>query len=68
MPGPLVVLGRLVQARYWLGPALAALSAGRRTRAASTWRRDMAKIKGKILIGQPVEEVFDFVADSRNEP
>ena len=28
----------------------------------------MAKIKGKILIGQPVEEVFDFVADSRNEP
>jgi len=32
------------------------------------WRRDMAKIEGEILIGQPVEEVFDFVADSRNEP
>ena len=28
----------------------------------------MAKIEGEILIGQPVEEVFDFVADSRNEP
>jgi hypothetical protein len=27
----------------------------------------MAKIEGKILIGRPVEEVFDF-ADSRNEP
>jgi hypothetical protein len=29
---------------------------------------DMAKIGGAILIGRPVEEVFDFVADSRNEP
>lgn len=28
----------------------------------------MAKIAGEILIGRPVEEVFDFVADSRNEP
>jgi uncharacterized protein YndB with AHSA1/START domain len=28
----------------------------------------MAKIEGQILIGRPVEEVFDFVADSRNEP
>jgi hypothetical protein len=28
----------------------------------------MAKIDGKILIGRSVEEVFDFVADSRNEP
>ena len=28
----------------------------------------MAKIEGEILIGRPVEEVFDFVADSRNEP
>ena len=28
----------------------------------------MAKIQGQILIGRPAEEVFDFVADSRNEP
>ncbi len=28
----------------------------------------MATIEGQILIGRPVEEVFDFVADSRNEP
>ena len=28
----------------------------------------MAKIAGEILIGRPVAEVFDFVADSRNEP
>ena len=28
----------------------------------------MAKIAGEILIGLPVAEVFDFVADSRNEP
>jgi hypothetical protein len=28
----------------------------------------MATIKGEILIGRAVEEVFDFVADSRNEP
>ena len=26
------------------------------------------EIEGEILIGRPVEEVFDFVADSRNEP
>jgi hypothetical protein len=28
----------------------------------------MAKIEGHILIGRLVEEVFDFVADSRSEP
>lgn len=28
----------------------------------------MAKIEGEIRIGRPAEEVFDFVADSRNEP
>jgi carbon monoxide dehydrogenase subunit G len=28
----------------------------------------MARIEGQILIYRPVEEVFDFVADSRNEP
>jgi carbon monoxide dehydrogenase subunit G len=28
----------------------------------------MAKIAGEILIGRPLAEVFDFVADSRNEP
>ena len=28
----------------------------------------MAHIEGKIMIGRPVGEVFDFVADERNEP
>ena len=28
----------------------------------------MAQINGEILINRPVEEVFDFVADERNEP
>ncbi len=28
----------------------------------------MASIEGEIVIGRPVEEVFDFVADQRNEP
>jgi hypothetical protein len=28
----------------------------------------MARMEGEIVIGRPVEEVFDFVADSRNEP
>jgi hypothetical protein len=28
----------------------------------------MAQIKGEIVIRRPVEEVFDFVADERNEP
>jgi hypothetical protein len=28
----------------------------------------MARIEGEILIYQPVDVVFDFVADSRNEP
>jgi hypothetical protein len=28
----------------------------------------MARIEGDIVIGRPVEEVFDFVADERNEP
>ena len=28
----------------------------------------MAQIEGEITIGRPVEEVFDFVADERNEP
>ena len=28
----------------------------------------MARIEGEIFIGRPVEDVFDFVADSRNEP
>ena len=26
----------------------------------------MAQLEGEILIGPPVEEVFDFVADKRN--
>jgi hypothetical protein len=26
----------------------------------------VARIEGEILIGRPVEEVFDFVADERN--
>ena len=28
----------------------------------------MAHIEGEIIIGRPVEEVFDVVADERNEP
>ena len=28
----------------------------------------MAKIAGEIIIGRPVEAVFDFAADQRNEP
>lgn len=28
----------------------------------------MAKISGEILINRPVQQVFDFVADQRNEP
>jgi Polyketide cyclase / dehydrase and lipid transport len=28
----------------------------------------MARVSGDILIERPVEEVFDFVADQRNEP
>ena len=28
----------------------------------------MARIQGEIIIHRPVEEVFDFVADERNEP
>jgi hypothetical protein len=28
----------------------------------------VAHIEGEILFGRPVEEVFDFVADERNEP
>ena len=28
----------------------------------------MARVEGEIIIARPVEEVFDFVADARNEP
>ncbi len=28
----------------------------------------MARVQGEIIIGRPVEEVFDFVADEGNEP
>ena len=28
----------------------------------------MARVQGEIVIYRPVEEVFDFVADERNEP
>jgi hypothetical protein len=28
----------------------------------------MAKIEGEIIIGRPTAEVFDYVADQRNEP
>lgn len=28
----------------------------------------MGRIEGQIVIGRPVEAVFDFVADERNEP
>jgi uncharacterized protein YndB with AHSA1/START domain len=29
---------------------------------------DMARIEGELVIDQPVEAVFDYVADQRNEP
>ena len=28
----------------------------------------MAPVEGEIIINRPVQEVFDFVADERNEP
>ena len=28
----------------------------------------MARIHGEVVIGRPIEDVFDFVADERNEP
>ena len=34
----------------------------------SIGRAGTAQIEGEIVIGRPVEEVFDFVADERNEP
>ena len=44
-------------------------------RAEGTWTGmggtmgfDMARVEGEIIINRPVEEVFDFVADERNEP
>ena len=39
--------------------------------APTHWRRkdgNVAHIQGEVLIRRPVEEVFDFVADERNEP
>jgi uncharacterized membrane protein len=29
---------------------------------------EMVRVEGEIVINRPVEEVFDFVADERNEP
>lgn len=29
---------------------------------------DMARVEGEIIIHRPAQEVFDFVADERNEP
>jgi hypothetical protein len=34
----------------------------------SVCRRQMAHIEGEIVIKRPPEELFDFVADERNEP
>jgi hypothetical protein len=28
----------------------------------------MARVEGEIVINRPVQEVFDFIADGRNEP
>ena len=39
---------------------------GRRVR--ETMRVAMARVEGEITISRPVERVFDFVADERNEP
>ena len=30
--------------------------------------RGAARVEGEIVIGRPVEEVFDYVADERHEP
>jgi hypothetical protein len=32
------------------------------------WGLQVARIKGEILVDLPIETVFDFVADQRNEP
>ena len=37
-------------------------------RVSSDWRHDMAKIDGEIVIGRPIDAVFDYVADQSNEP
>ena len=37
-------------------------------RAAAGGEREMVRIEGEIVINRPMEEVFDFVADERNEP
>jgi Polyketide cyclase / dehydrase and lipid transport len=47
----------------WLVPSLL-----RCCRTEDGGEADVAHIEGEILIGRPVEEVFDFVADERNEP
>ncbi len=48
---------------------LAALALGGARRARyNLCQAAMARIEGEIIIHRPVEEVFDFVADERNEP
>jgi Polyketide cyclase / dehydrase and lipid transport len=32
------------------------------------WENGMARIEGEIVIGRPVDVVFDYVADQSNEP
>ena len=39
-----------------------------RTRLVFAREAEMANVEGEITIGRPVEVVFDFVADQRNEP
>jgi hypothetical protein len=39
-----------------------------RSEPAASRENGMAKIEGEILIGRPVDEVFDYVADQSNEP
>jgi len=42
--------------------------AGARPDPPAGGEREMVRIEGEIVIDRPVEEVFDVVADERNEP
>ena len=53
--------------RSWV-VGLRRLSTGRRGSYAESEKLRMANVSGEILINRPVEQVFDFVADQRNEP
>ena len=53
------------------GPRESVVTKGRREYRGSESQGDVshaATIEGEIIINRPIEEVFDFVADERNEP